>query len=234
MIGLPVSCVVPVFNQATYIEETLRSIYSQTYRPIDVIVVDDGSDDGTGEVVLSLGLPLTYIRQQHSGQARARNRGILETRSHYIAFLDADDLWAPEKLTIQVAELQANPEYGASVTLMRKIWNDELQSEAQRFRDHPRAQALPGYTFSTLLARRTAFETVGLLDGTSVYAPQLDWFVRPRQRNLHVALLPQLLAFHRQHPANMTRGGISDFRTEILDIIAGSMRDRKRKANPSE
>src|SRR2546426_10667200 len=93
-----ISCIVPVFNGERYLHETLNSILAQTYRPLEIIVADDGSTDGTRTIVASYGQQVRYLWQLNAGPAAARNLGLTAAKGEFIAFLDADDLWHPEKL----------------------------------------------------------------------------------------------------------------------------------------
>jgi glycosyltransferase involved in cell wall biosynthesis len=100
-----ISCIVPVYNGERYLGETLDSIFAQTYQPLEIIVVDDGSTDGTATVAASYGQRVRYLCQTNQGKAAARNRGFGAAQSEFIAFIDADDLWHPEKLTRQITRL---------------------------------------------------------------------------------------------------------------------------------
>lgn len=109
------SIVVPAFNTLKTLPETVASLLAQTYDDFEVIVVDDGSADGTAQWVLSQSDPrLRLVRQLNRGLAGARNGGIAASKGRYIGFCDGDDLWAPEKLAAHVAHLDANPEVGVS------------------------------------------------------------------------------------------------------------------------
>src|SRR5262245_10754564 len=98
-----VSCIVPVYNGEAFLGEALASIRAQRHRPIEILVVDDGSTDGTAAVVMAADAGIRYMRQDNAGGAAARNRGIGMARGTFVAFLDADDLWPPEKLERQIA-----------------------------------------------------------------------------------------------------------------------------------
>src|ERR1700674_1319895 len=93
-----VSVVIPAFNAGQWLAETVNSVVEQTYRPIEVIVVDDGSTDGTGLVAQSFGNLVKYVRQLNGGVGAARNTGLRSSIGEYVAFVDADDLWLPDKL----------------------------------------------------------------------------------------------------------------------------------------
>lgn len=97
-----ISCIVPVYNGEKYLDETLDSIFAQTYRPLEVIVIDDGSTDGTGNLVKARTEEVIYVLQDNAGPAAARNVGIATASADYLAFIDADDLWLPDKLTRQM------------------------------------------------------------------------------------------------------------------------------------
>jgi GT2 family glycosyltransferase len=105
-----VSVLVPAYNAERWIGEALDSILGQTVPAAEVIVIDDGSIDGTPGVVRGFGARVQYVRQENAGAAAARNRGLALARGDYIAFLDADDLWLPEKLEKQLALLERQPE----------------------------------------------------------------------------------------------------------------------------
>ena len=111
-----VSVIVPTFNRAAWLESTVRSALAQTHAPLEIIVVDDGSTDGTEAVARSLPAPVTYLRQENAGVAAARNAGARVARGHWLAFLDCEDLWEPRKLECQLAALNAVPDAGWSVT----------------------------------------------------------------------------------------------------------------------
>src|SRR5262249_2428536 len=105
-----ISCIVPVFNGERYLREALDSILAQTYQPLELIVLDDGSTDGTAALVAGYGERIRYLWQANAGEAGARNRGLSIAQGEFVAFLDADDLWHPEKLRRQLARLHDRPE----------------------------------------------------------------------------------------------------------------------------
>jgi len=104
-----VSVIIPTYNLAKYICESVDSVLAQTYKDFELIIIDDGSKDNTKQVLGNYGDRIRYIYQPNKGVASARNRGICEARGEYIALLDADDLWLPDKLMKQVTVAQQNP-----------------------------------------------------------------------------------------------------------------------------
>ena len=111
-----VSVIVPTFNRAAWLESTVRSALAQTHAPLEIIVVDDGSTDGTEAVARGLPAPVTYLRQPNAGVAAARNAGARVARGQWLAFLDCEDVWEPRKLECQLAALNAVPGADWSVT----------------------------------------------------------------------------------------------------------------------
>ena len=97
-----VSVIIPTYNRAQYICEAVDSVLAQTYRNIEVIVVDDGSTDNTEEILRQYDSKIKYVFQNNAGPSAARNNGIKQARGDLLAFLDSDDIWLPEKLERQV------------------------------------------------------------------------------------------------------------------------------------
>ena len=97
-----ISCIVPVYNGELYLRDALDSILAQTYQPLDILVVDDGSTDRTVQLVASYGEQIRYRWQPNAGPAAARNSGLRLTQAEFVAFLDADDVWHPSKLARQM------------------------------------------------------------------------------------------------------------------------------------
>ena len=107
-----ISIIIPTYNSAQYICEAIESVLNQTYKDFEIIVVDDGSTDNTKEVIKPYLNKIKYIYQQNSGPSAARNRGIKEAKGEYIAFLDADDIWLPQKLELQIKFMEKEKEVG--------------------------------------------------------------------------------------------------------------------------
>ena len=115
-----ISVIIPVFNGAAYVREAIESALAQTYQPFEVIVLDDGSTDGSAEIVRSL--PVAYVHQANAGLAAARNAAISHARGNYIALLDCDDIWLPTKLERQLAALEADESAGFALCYQRYIF----------------------------------------------------------------------------------------------------------------
>lgn len=132
-----VSVIIPVYNCENFIEETLKSVLSQTYKDFEVIVVDDDSKDRTGEIVNVIkDKRIVYIHQENGGVSMARNNGILNSKGEYIALLDHDDLWLPEKLERQMPTLESNSKIGLVYSDCH-IVDSKGRITGRSFKDHP-------------------------------------------------------------------------------------------------
>ena len=171
-----VSVVVPLFNGAATIRRTLDSVLAQTWRELEVLVIDDGSTDIGPQIVVQVATADNRVRlfsQPNAGVAAARNLGAVQARGEFLAFIDADDLWAPEKLELQVAAAQAGgPNVGLVYTWAALIDEDDRvyslehrpTAEGHVLRDLCRGNVVGNG--SSPLIRREAFERVGGFDPT--------------------------------------------------------------------
>jgi glycosyltransferase involved in cell wall biosynthesis len=227
-----ISCVVPVYNGERYLREALDSILAQTYQPLEVIVVDDGSTDRTPELIASYAGRVRPFRQPHAGASAARNLGLRQARSEFVAFLDADDLWHRQKLARQMDRFEARPELDLCVTGGQNFWMPELSETDERARDPRQTQPWPGYvSTATLLARRRAFDLVGSFDTSLEQGEDRDWFIRAAELGLVKELLPEVLLRRRMHGANssdrLTHAATGRANLELVKALLERQRRRQ-------
>jgi len=223
-----VSCIVPVYNGEEYLAETLESILGQTHRPLEVIVVDDGSTDGSADIVRGYGDPIRYVFKENGGPASAYNTALGLASGEFLSFLGADDLWHPEKTTLQLGRFAARAELDYCVAHLQNFWIPDLKKEAEEFRDHRLARPMPGYTSATLLARRALFDRVGAFDASLQHGHDFDWFLRAAEAGATLEVLPDVLLFRRIHHSNRSRRLADNSRKTFLKILKASL-DRRRK-----
>ncbi len=206
-----VSVVIPTYNYARYVPEAVDSVLAQSFEELEVIVVDDGSTDQTAEILRAFGGQLRDIRQEHRGLSAARNTGIRAARGQYVAFLDSDDLWLPEKVSLQVARLDAEPEVGLvyGETLFFDDSTPATLTLHSHFAPHPSGRILSWLVREnvipspTPMVRRELFERVGLFDETLSACEDWDMWIRIA-RVCEIAYVNRVLAKKRQHQENMS------------------------------
>jgi glycosyltransferase involved in cell wall biosynthesis len=214
--GPTVSVIVPVRDGAAYLGDALASVLAQDVAPLEVIVVDDGSTDGSAAVAAAAGPSVRVLAGSFGGAAAARNAGVAAARGDLLAFVDHDDLWAPRRLARQVAALCRAP----AVELVLGL--------TQRFRDEAGARVAlgppaPEPSFGAVLATRRAFELVGPLDAGRAFDEDVDWFLRAREARVPARLDRVLVQHYRRHATNATNRRAADVRAffeAIRDSIA--------------
>lgn len=204
--GTPrVSCIIPAYNAETLVRETIESALAQTLAPCEIIVVDDGSTDRTADVVAALPRPVRLLRQANAGQRVARNVAASVATGALFAFLDADDLWEPEKLRLQVELLRSVPPATVVFAHAQNFWSGEVAAEGERLRDQWVARPFPALFASTMLVARDLFERVGGFAGTAHHGEVTEWLERARAVGVEVAVHPAVLLRRRIHGGNMSR-----------------------------
>jgi len=180
-----ISVIIPVFNGEATIEETIISISNQTFKDIEIIIINDGSTDATLEIIENISdTRIKIFSYPNAGLSASRNRGISQAKGEYISFIDADDLWAPDKLESQWQALQKNPQAAIAYS-----WTDYID-ESSKFIKSGRRIKINGDAFSKLLITnflengsnpligKTALEKVGGFDESLFAAEDIDMWLR--------------------------------------------------------
>jgi len=224
-VGPLVSVVIPVFNGERFLREAVQSVLDQKYSPIEIIIVDDGSTDGTSAVARSFSETVRYLYQANQGPAAARNRGIEHAQGSLIAFADADDLWPSEKLEMQLPYLIND---AAIEIVMGRIQQVRLSKTVN---GQTQAEELAEPAFSVNLGsaviKKSVFERVGLFDESMRYSEDVDWFMRAREAGAAIVTIDAVTLLYRQHEENMTRGK-STSELNVLKALKRSL-DRRRE-----
>lgn len=219
-----VSVVVPVYNGERYLGEALKSIFAQDYRPLEVIVVDDGSTDTSASIARSFE-EINYFYQQNQGPSAARNAGIAAASGEFIAFLDADDVWLPNKLSIQVKYLMDHPEVGFVLARQRMIIEEGVEKPPWYRKDIFEEDNVC-FGPSATVARRSAFREVGSYDPDYRYGEIAQWLTRAKDAGILKAVIPETLIISRVHGRNQTYH-LDEMRSNILRALKASI-DRQR------
>jgi len=236
-----VSVVIPAYNATNFLAETLASVFAQTVPPAEIIVVDDGSTDDTAGIARDLGV--TVISRANGGISAARNTGVRAARSEYVALLDADDLWMPEKLEVQVAALAAATVPSFSFTDFHTFDSRGVRAARSELRAHPafrrtvrRAPSganvvvsasesrpvLPDMYFmpSSAVVRRADVLAAGGFDESLPACEDTEFFLRLFKLVPAIAVMRPLLRYRRheaQNTASPTRVMINEF--ALIDRI---------------
>lgn len=207
-----VTVVIPCYNVARFVRATLASVLTQTHPVFEVIVVDDGSTDETASVAESFGAPVRVIRQANARVSAARNRGLDEATGDYIALLDGDDVWAPEKIARQLAYLGAHADAGAVGCNLAVVLEDgRIENEtrdvdggdpARPAVDFFGAPRMPQIC-STVLMRRAVANSVRFPSGIAD-AEDIIFAACVRQRT-RIGMVPDVLVSYRRHPTQYTQ-----------------------------
>ncbi|MFB2970847.1 glycosyltransferase family 2 protein [Aerosakkonema sp. BLCC-F183] len=220
-----VSVIIPVYNCEKYLAEAIESVLAQTYQPLEIIVIDDGSTDGSAEVAKHFGTTVQYCFQANSGTAAARNLGIELAKGDFFAFLDADDLWVEDKLTNQMAAFTNNPNLDIVYGQVQQFISPDL-AENLKAKLQVSPKLIPGHIPSALVIKRDSFFRVGLFETQWRLAEFASWQVRVTELGLQTMMLPDLVAKRRLHETNK---GIQkrEYQTEYVQILKASL-DRRR------
>jgi len=198
-----VSVVMPVFNGERFIREAIRNIVDQEYPAAEIIVVDDGSTDRTESIVRELPCDIRYFKQEQSGPASARNRGIRDTSGDLVAFLDVDDLWPENNLKMLVDEMLRRPDVDV-VRGHAQVMEQDPENRNLVFTGSPE-EAYPDY-IGAALYRKRVFTKIGLFDPALRFAEDTDWYNRAREQNIRMERLDAVTLWVRRHGRNMTHG----------------------------
>jgi glycosyltransferase involved in cell wall biosynthesis len=218
-----VSVVMAAYNAEEYVGAALESIYAQGYEPLEVVVVDDGSTDRTGEIVRSFP-DVRYVHQENAGPASARNRAFAEARGEFVAVLDSDDLMAPGRIGSQAAYLRAHSDVGA--VLGRQEWIDAPDS-LPRDVVYGDPNGIP--VGGAAMFRRSVLERLGGYDSSFVQGEDTDLLIRMRELGIRHEILPEVVLIRRYRPTSLTGG--QSLHNNLLRSLRGKL-DRDRDAEP--
>lgn len=198
-----ISVIIPVHNGSRYLAAAIESVLAQTNSASELLVVDDGSTDNSQQVAADYGDRVTRLSLPHRGPAAARNAGVQQARGNWLAFLDADDLWLPERLACQLPVAAADPT--AAVT---GGWENFLSPDVEPATSRTSLFAAGLQTApmaGTLLIAKNRFLDVGFFDESLWAGEFIDWVLRARQAGVQFSAVPELILRRRIHATNHTR-----------------------------
>lgn len=232
-----ISVIIPAFNSADYIGEAIRSVLAQTYTNFELIVVDDGSTDATPEIVREFGHEVTYVRQENGGAASARNHGIRIAKGEFIAFLDADDTWEPDKLEKQINLFKDDPGLGMVFT-ENKLFDEEGEycdslDKKNRLMSGDLAQSIfmsSGVATPTVMVRSEVFRKLGTFEESLSQSEDDNMWIRITS-NYKGMLIDEPLVRIREHQGRISHDYIKLFDSilQSIDMLKSKYGDAVRK-----
>ena len=199
-----VAVVIPTYNCAQYLSRALSSVAAQTYRDFQIFVIDDESTDNTEGIVATFAC--VFKKQQHAGQAAARNRGISISSSTYVAFLDADDAWLPQKLEKQIAFLESHPDIALVCCGCSDVGSEPLTGSTLCVPRYPRFEHLARECFiftPTVVIRRECLEECGGFNESLKINEDFNLWLKIASRG-KIAFVPETLAVRYKRPESLS------------------------------
>lgn len=223
-----VSIIMPAYDAERFIGEALDSLAAQTYRDFEVLVVDDESRDGTARLVAEAAKRDPRIRLlsiPHSGVATARNSGVRAAQGSLVTFLDADDLWRPDRLERHVSLLAREPATDLIVgeVLVFEALGPTLEPLAGS--DHVQLRSV---NLGAATIRPTVFDAVGLFDETMRFSEDLDFLLRAHETGFRLGVESEVALLYRRHQANMTND-VDGNRRYMLRALHRSLARRRER-----
>lgn len=220
-----VSVIIPTYNNSQYLLQAIASVHAQSYGPIEIIVIDDGSTDNTSEVIGALGGDIIYIKQSNGGPAKARNKGIAVAKGDFVAFLDSDDIWLPDKIEKQIDFFRTHPEV-VLVYSRAANFNDGFMEKREEV--FP-VRVVSGFIFdevlfgllillSSVVVKTSIIKENGCFDEALTTAEDTNFLLKVAY-TYHLGGLPEVLVLRRKHLGNLS---------DKVDIRLGTLENLNR------
>lgn len=221
-----VSVLIPCYNAGRFLKAALESILAQTYTDYEIILVDDGSEDNTAAVAAQYP-QIRYIRHEHKGVSAARNAAVALAKGEFITFLDADDMWMPQKLEKQVAYMTQHPECELVYAVARNFFDGVPEAMTRRQKELMEA-GLEHYMPSCCV-RRGLYEKYGGYCEDYAYAEDTQWTFRLQAAGININhCIPEVLYLRRIHDENITLKHEAPGQKEILALMADAIRQVRK------
>ncbi|HZI73395.1 MAG TPA: glycosyltransferase family A protein [Gemmatimonadales bacterium] len=220
-----ISVVIPVHNGERYLAESIRSVLDQGHAALELLVIDNGSTDATADVVRTFS-SVRYFHLAEKGVSKALNYGLEQCRGAFLAFLDADDVWPPNRLAIQLDAFTRNPTVEMVFGYVEQFISPELE-ESAKSKLTIRDRLLPGRHRGCMLIRKESFWKVGRFEPSIEYGEFIDWYMRAEEQEIRELMLPNVLTLRRIHGGNL---GFTD-RNKRVEYARALKRglDRRRR-----
>ncbi len=219
-----ISVMMPTYNNAKYIKQALESIYAQNYSNIEIIVVDDGSTDNTKEILQQY-KDIKYFYIEHKGISVARNTALENAKGEYIAFLDSDDYWLPNKLNTQMQYFKDHPDCEIVFTKYENFFEDEkLKTNKRAMHEKMMEKFLKQYLPSSII-KKELFEKYGNFDENFSGVEDTEFLYRLLKKGVSIShIIPEVFYIRRIHGQNVTLNYNQDTVKYITAILRKGVR----------
>lgn len=221
-----ISVIIPVYNAEKYVEEAVESVLNQTVQPEEIIIINDGSTDGSAEKAKEYEPDVKLISQENKGISGARNTGLRAADGNIIAFLDSDDIWTEDHLEVLLSALKKNKNCAIVCGYVRQFMSKDVDENENRIPEG--AEIMPGYVVGASLIKKEVFEKIGLFNEDLILADTVDFFARAKDANLSIKIIDDIVLKRRIHTSNV---GLRhrDKRFDYTKVLMASIK-RKRES----
>ena len=224
-----VSVVMAVFNGERFVAEAIRSVFAQGHPSLELIVIDDGSTDGTPKAIAAIAA-VQYVRQENRGQPAALNHGVSLARGELLAFNDADDVWTEGRLLAQLAALAEETSLDAVFGRVEQFLEPDAPAAITAALT-PARRILPSRLHTAMLVRRPAFDRVGAFREDLRIGSVVDWAHRAQQAGLQTRVLDSIVLRRRLHGGNTGYLQKSKASEDYLAVAKAALARRRGKSS---
>jgi glycosyltransferase involved in cell wall biosynthesis len=224
-----VSVVIPVYNAAKFLDETLNSVLDQTYPNLEVLAVNDGSTDDSLQILANYASRITIFDSTNKGTPAARNKGIQMATGSYLSFIDSDDLWHPEKLTMQMELLGSMPDVDMTYCCFEEFLSPDL-SPTQLANRKVKTGVMSAAMAGTTLIRRASFDKVGPFSETRRTGEFIDWYARAVEVGLKIVPTEHGHYRRRSHASNQSLQ-LEGLHKDYLEVVRSALQRRRALKN---
>ena len=224
-----ISVIIPVYNGEKYLGNAVDSVLNQSLKPFEIMIVDDGSTDGTAQIAQKYGERICYIKREiNGGAAVARNDGVKSATGDYIAFLDADDYWEKNKLELQLREIKKTDAADMIYGMSAHFFSPETDDDFRRAYLCPK-EPVKGLHPGMMLIKRNNFLKAGYFSARYKTGEFIEWYQRALEKGMTSVILPDVMMHRRIHPLN--HGIVEKNQNADYTRIAKEAILRRRKKN---
>jgi glycosyltransferase involved in cell wall biosynthesis len=223
------SVIVPVYNAERHVNAAIDSILAEQYPSLEIIAVDDGSTDGSAQILKDYP-EITYYYQSNRGPGAARNVGIKQAKGEILLFLDADDLFPKGKIMRQLTLLLSNPKLQLVLGKSEYFFEEGATTDVLRFPDD--SYQVHNIMMGAAIFRRSVFDQIGLMEESLRYGEDFDFFNRIREQRIPLLVTDDITLLYRRHSTNMTNE-VDVTKQQMLHTLKRSL-DRRREGSSTK